>query len=232
LVLDDIVSTIDSSHRNRIIELIFENFPEKQIIITTHDQIWYDQIINTQKMFNIRNSFRNYTISKWNIKSGVDLIPYKKKTEVIENKLDSMDKSGSGNEIRQYLEYILSNACEKLIAKIPFKMNGRYTLNDYFENFGIRINQIKLNRDVEWKKNVLKVYDELDKYRTIINSLSHFNDLATNISIDEIRDVFVKSEELNKLLTCGTCEYMLEYDYSSKLIMCVNQKCKNKTIYQ
>ena len=56
--------------------------------------------------------------------------------------------------------------------------------------------------------------------------------MATNISIDEIKNVFTKSKELEKILSCKTCETLLEYDQSSKLIKCINQKCKIKTIYQ
>ncbi len=232
LVLNDIVSTIDSNHRNRICELLFEKFPEKQIIITTHDQIWYEQLIAMQKMFNIRNKFKNYLIRRWNVKTGLDLIPYKIRTETIQSKLDNLDKQGAGNEIRQYLEFILSEACHNLAVKITFRKNGKYTLNDYFENFGNRILQIKLYSNNSWRDQILRIYTELDVHRSMINSLSHYSDISNSFSIEEITAVFTKSKELEKFMGCMNCNSMLEYDQSSKLIRCVNQKCKVKTIYQ
>ena len=43
VILDDIVTTIDASHRVRICKLLYEYFKDKQLIITTHDSIWYDR---------------------------------------------------------------------------------------------------------------------------------------------------------------------------------------------
>lgn len=232
LVLDDIVSTIDSNHRNRICELLFENFPEKQILITTHDQIWYEQIIATQKMFNIRNKFKNYMIKRWDVNTGLDLVPYRIRAETIQTKLDDLDKQGAGNEIRQYLEFILSEACQNFVVKIPFRKTGKYTLNDYFENFAGRISQIKLYSNNSWRDQILRIYTELDAYRSMINSLSHFNDISNSYSIEEIKDVFMITKELEKSMSCAGCNSMIEYDQSSKLIRCVNHKCKVKTIYQ
>ncbi len=232
LVLDDIVSTIDSNHRNRICELLFEKFPEKQIIITTHDQIWYEQILSTQKMFNIRNKFKNYLIKRWNVNTGLDLVPYRIRTETIDSKLANLDKQGAGNDIRQYMEFILSEACHNLVVKIPFRKNGKYTLNDYFQNFGSRILQIKLYSDNSWRDQILRIYNELDAYRSIINSLSHYNDISNSFSIEEIKTVFARAKELEEIMSCTSCNSMLEYDQSSKLIRCVNHKCKVKTIYQ
>lgn len=232
LVLDDIVSTIDSNHRNRICELLFEKFPEKQIIITTHDQIWYEQILATQKMFSIRSKFKNYLIKRWNVNTGLDLVPYRIRTETIQSKLDNLDKQGAGNEIRRYLEFILSEACNNLVVKIPFRKSGKYTLNDYFENFGNRILQIKLYSNNSWRDQILKIYTELDAHRTMINSLSHYGDISNSFSIEEINTVFTKTNELEKAISCMSCNSMLEYDQSSKLIRCVNDRCKVKTIYQ
>jgi recombinational DNA repair ATPase RecF len=42
IILDDIVTTIDSQHRMKICELIYENFSDKQLIITTHDNVWFE----------------------------------------------------------------------------------------------------------------------------------------------------------------------------------------------
>lgn len=232
LILDDIVSTIDSNHRNRICELLFEKFSEKQFIITTHDKIWYDQIIATQKMFGVQNKFLNYSIRKWSVDFGIDLIPYKKRLEIIEEKLRISDKSGAGNEIRQYLEYIMSEICQKFLVKVPYRKNGKYLLNDYFDNFGTRISQIKVNSNSQWKIDLMKIYNELNRYRDIINSLSHYNEISSNFSIEEIDTVFMKLKELEEILSCKTCKSLLEYDQTSKMINCINEKCKIKTVYK
>ncbi|GAH88873.1 unnamed protein product, partial [marine sediment metagenome] len=44
IVLDDVVSTVDAKHRENICKLLFEEFRDQQIIITTQDGVWYEQL--------------------------------------------------------------------------------------------------------------------------------------------------------------------------------------------
>ena len=44
IILDDVVTTVDSKHRNHICKLLIEEFQEKQMIVTTHDNLWYEQL--------------------------------------------------------------------------------------------------------------------------------------------------------------------------------------------
>jgi recombinational DNA repair ATPase RecF len=43
-VLDDVVMSVDSSHRRKFCTLLMSIFPETQFIITTHDQVWARQM--------------------------------------------------------------------------------------------------------------------------------------------------------------------------------------------
>jgi recombinational DNA repair ATPase RecF len=44
IVLDDVVSTVDAKHRENICKLLFEEFRDQQLIITTQDEVWYEQL--------------------------------------------------------------------------------------------------------------------------------------------------------------------------------------------
>ncbi|MCC7554328.1 MAG: hypothetical protein KO202_07570 [Methanobacteriaceae archaeon] len=44
ILLDDVVTTVDAKHRERIAKLLFSKFSDKQFIITTHDKLWYRQM--------------------------------------------------------------------------------------------------------------------------------------------------------------------------------------------
>lgn len=46
-VLDDVVMSVDSSHRRQFCKLLKECFPDVQFIITTHDEIWAKQMEST-----------------------------------------------------------------------------------------------------------------------------------------------------------------------------------------
>jgi len=53
LVLDDVVSTVDAKHRENICKLLLEEFKDKQLIITTHDGVWYKQLHDFQRAYGI-----------------------------------------------------------------------------------------------------------------------------------------------------------------------------------
>lgn len=44
LVLDDIVTSFDTSHRRRLLRLLRDEFSDWQIIILTHESVWFDII--------------------------------------------------------------------------------------------------------------------------------------------------------------------------------------------
>jgi hypothetical protein len=41
LVLDDVLTSIDQGHRYRVAELLFEEFKDYQLVLTTHDEHWF-----------------------------------------------------------------------------------------------------------------------------------------------------------------------------------------------
>jgi len=44
LVLDDIVTSFDLGHRRRLIRLLKEQFGDWQIILLTHEHLWFEMI--------------------------------------------------------------------------------------------------------------------------------------------------------------------------------------------
>ena len=42
LVLDDVLTSIDKDHRHRVGELLLDEFSEYQVVLTTHDEHWFD----------------------------------------------------------------------------------------------------------------------------------------------------------------------------------------------
>ena len=61
IVLDDVVSTLDAKHRENICKLLLEEFRDKQLIITTHDEVWYKQLRAFQRAYGIEGDFKTLT---------------------------------------------------------------------------------------------------------------------------------------------------------------------------
>ncbi|MET3910186.1 wobble nucleotide-excising tRNase [Bradyrhizobium sp. S3.3.6] len=44
LILDDVVVSLDRNHRGMIVDLLKEQFADRQVIIFTHDRDWYAEL--------------------------------------------------------------------------------------------------------------------------------------------------------------------------------------------
>lgn len=224
LVLDDVVTTLDSRHRENVCQLLFEEFSDKQFIITTHDGIWFDQLKAAQRVYNLGNEFRNYIIVKWDENYGPDIEPYKVKWAKIKENIENRDINCAGNEGRRYLEWLLKDTCNRTMAKIPAKESGKYEVGDLLQPAKSRL--LKLINDEEYKKLIQNSFDKLDKTIMMGNLLSHDNLLTGNVSIDEVERFCNSVHDIDELLRCD-CGAPLGYFRELKIFRCKNKKCSD-----
>ncbi len=228
VVLDDIVTTIDARHRTALCQLIYQNFVDKQLIITTHDNIWNEQLIAEQARLKIQSSFKNISIVEWDLDGGLKIIPYKPRQERIEDRLKTGDKTGAANEIRQYLEWLLKEICENVKAEVAFRSDGRYTVADLFNSSKMRVE--KLIKDCKWKADVLQKYSDIEISARLGNLLSHDNPDAMNISISEIRTFYGAVRGLHNMFQCGGCQGSIYYDRDAAYVRCISHACSKPLV--
>lgn len=223
MILDDVVSTMDSRHRENVCKLLFEEFGDKQLIITTHDGIWFEQLKAAQRAYNIMGKFENIHIVGWDLERGPIIKPYKARWEKIEDKIENGDKNCAGNEGRRYLEWLLENICTNSKASIMIKPSGRFEINDLFNPAKQRLN--KLIKDSEFKEKIFKAFQNLEKTIIMGNLLSHENLMAGNVSIDEVERFCKSVHELHELMLCDNCKNPLKYYQELKIFRCSNERC-------
>ena len=223
LVLDDVVTTMDSRHRENVCQLLFEEFTDKQFIITTHDGIWFEQLKAAQRVNNLSNKFKNYVIVKWDEDYGPDIQPYKVRWEKITDNIDNGDKNCAGNEGRRYLEWLLKDICNRTMAKIPAKYSEKYEVGDLLEPAKSRL--IELIKDEKFKENIENSFDKLNKTIMMGNLLSHDNLMTGNVSIDEVKRFCISIHEIDESLKCTTCHTPLGYFRELKIFRFKNKKC-------
>ncbi len=225
IVLDDVVTTVDARHRENICKLLIEEFGDKQLIITTHDGVWYEQLRAAQRAYGVQGNFKNLSIVDWSVDTGPIIRPYKPRWERIQEKIASGDKVGAGNEGRRYLEWLLERICELTQAPVPFKSSGRYTVGDLFVPTKKRIRD--LIRDEEFKASVLERFRNLEMTIIMGNILSHNNVLAESVSIDEVESFCNRVRELHEAFLCPGCGRFINYYRDLKILRCSNPKCEN-----
>ena len=225
IVLDDVVSTIDAQHRELICELLFKEFKDYQLIITTHDGVWYEQMRSHQRACGIDGKFKNLEIIRWEPNTGPIIEPFKPRWKRIQKRINSSDKLGAGNEGRQYLEWLLKKICQVTRAPVPFEIDGKYVVFDLWDSAKQRVS--KLVKDHEFRDKVLQRFQGLEATRIMGNLLSHDNPLAHTVSIEEIKRFCETVHELNNVFSCPNCGSFFKYYKEIKKLRCSSSGCKN-----
>jgi len=225
IVLDDVVSTVDAKHRENICKLLLEEFRDKQLIITTHDGVWYEQLRAFQRAYGIEGDFKNLIITNWHVESGPTIRPYKIRWDRIQEKIDSGDKTGAGNDGRQYLEWVLEKICEVTQASGPIRSSGRYEVGELLIAAKKRLES--LIKEDAFKSKISKAFRDLESTIIMGNLLSHNNVLAEKVAIEEVNSFCKSVHNLHDVFLCPNCGHFVGYYRDLKIIRCSNSKCEN-----
>ena len=222
IVLDDVVTTLDVGHRENICKLLHEEFADRQLIITTHEGLWYEQLHAFQRAHGVEGNFKYSTVTKWDLETGPTIRPYKPRWERIQERVTAGDKS-AGNEGRIYLEWVLEAICEATEAPVPFRGSGRYEVWDLLPSAKQRLEN--LIKDAEFKAKIVTAFQDLESTVIYGNILSHNNPMAETLSIEEIDRFCDRVHNLYRSFLCPSCSHFLYYYRDLKIIRCSNSRC-------
>jgi hypothetical protein len=189
LVLDDVLTSIDREHRRRVGELLFQEFADYQIVLTTHDEHWHDLLNSSARAWGIQGQWAFVKVAGWNVNSGPSLSEVNDSWEFVDAHLTEADYRELGGPFRLILEDFLKRTATKLELKVKFKIDGKYTVGDFL-NAGIqdviRDSLIKLApaEDTAIKTDVGRVFGQGD----LVNFLSHDNPGRLEVTIDQAKD--------------------------------------------
>ena len=225
IVLDDVVSTVDAKHRENICKLLLGEFRDKQLIITTHDEVWYEQLRAFQRAYRIEGDFKNLVITNWDVESGPTIIPYKIIWDRIRERIDSGDKTGAGNDGRQYLEWLLKQICKVTNAPVPVNNWQDGMVSSILPHAKKRCKD--LIKEDEFRAKIYKAFQDLETTLIMGNLLSHNNMLAGKVSIEEVNRFCESVHNLHNTFLCPNCGNFIGYYRDLKIIRCSNPRCEN-----
>ncbi len=189
LVLDDILTSIDKEHRRRVGELLFTEFKDFQIIMTTHDQHWYELLQSSVCAMGLQKQWQYIQINDWTLDSGSILSVTDNSWEFITENLTEEHYRNLGGPFRVVLEDFLSRTAEKSELKVRFKSDGKYTAGD-FVSAGIadELRKRLVKADPTSEKavgvDIARVLGQGD----FINFLSHNNPGRLEVTFDQAKD--------------------------------------------
>jgi len=216
VVLDDVVSSIDSGHRQHVCGLLSEEFGDYQLLITTHDDIWFEELCAHQRAHKREHLFVNLRILDWTLDGGVRLDKYKPRWERIEEKLGDADKTGAAAETRKTLEWFLYEMGIAIGTPVALRRDVRYTVKDLYDPFVRRMR--KLVSGV-YQSNIA-VFQNLEANGIFGNLLVHNNPRAGSASLTEVRSFVSAVRAFHDLFFCDQCGRLVEYHRSANEIKC------------
>lgn len=207
IILDDVINSFDTFKRPRVIKLLEKHFNDYQLLVLTHDQVWYDQLI---RRFPSWNRLRFYG---WDYTTGPKIEVGKDQFGQIQEDLDKDLGVAAGQKLGRYLEWILQVLNQNFQTPIKFKINNEYTLAELFSPF--------MKRAKDKLGNTHKVYTMLQNFDSntgFRNFCMHWKD--EQYTSDEIQVIFDSWKDIEEILTCEVCNRFVTYDSDTGYVKC------------
>ena len=129
LVLDDVISSVDAPHRARVARELLQRFKQWQILLTTHDKIWFKRLVQISR--NVGFEYHPRVIRRWLRDRGPDIRDHQ---ELYED-LKSRKKAGDPPRIVVaeagiLLEELFNGVRQRFGLSIKGKEHDLYTLSE------------------------------------------------------------------------------------------------------
>lgn len=197
LVLDDLLIGIDMSNRMTVLTILREQFKEWQIILLTHDWVWYE----TVRMSTLDE--KTWWYAALYAETSLDLVPTPLWRGHEEGWTDNLtrarqhfadhDDRAAGVYARAAFEGKLKSYCEKKSVAVQFKSDPAKMTTEMFWT------AIKGKLTAAELAAIQKQVTDIETYRKIVlNPLSHEH--PTTLTSAEIQGAITAIAELDKVL--------------------------------
>ncbi|HYC50251.1 MAG TPA: AAA family ATPase [Gemmatimonadaceae bacterium] len=203
LVLDDVLHSVDGDHRSATAKLIFDEFRDHQIVVTTHDRMWFENL----KVASKGREARQYRFAGWALGTGPQFGDHLSDYEWLQSKAgaaaipaDRVIKAG------RLLEETLQNLCDRLSVAVPFRLRGDYSIDPLWSGF--RAAAEKNQGFASVAGPTIKEIEELRQLRNWTGA--HWNVWAQLLSDSEATAFADAVVRLRRFVYCEDCDRFVE----------------------
>jgi len=200
VVLDDIVNSFDAEHRADLARLLVNELSDHQLIVLTHDTVWFDVFRRLAK-----RGWQHKRITRWSYEEGVEI-----ETSQAEGLADCREALESGKvevaapRVRTYIENRLKTLLKKLGGRVRFREG---TANDE-RAAGELLFELKkyLNEGGFFEFADISGFDELEASTFITNYGSHDRPPApVGLSVGDVNFALGRMIGLEEIFICPSC---------------------------
>lgn len=204
MILDDVVNSFDAFKRPKVAQLLASKFNDFQILMLTHDQVFFDTMQSHFPQWN------RYKFSSWDYTTGPRCNFSNNYIEEIEKLINDDDAIGAGQKLGRYLEMVFGIINENLQTPMRYKLQNIYTLSEFYEPL---VKRIKDKLKLPNKQHIISVlFNEFDQGTIFRNYCSHWKDEASQFTASEIEAIFKKWLDIESELYCSNCKSYCHYE--------------------
>jgi DNA repair exonuclease SbcCD ATPase subunit len=204
MILDDVINSFDAFKRPKVAQLLAAKFSDFQILMLTHDQVFFDTM---QRHF---PQWNRYKFSSWDYTTGPRCNFSNNYTEEVEKLIIDDDPIGAGQKLGRYLEMVFGIINENLQTPIRYKLENTYTLSEFYEPLVKRIKEKLKSPNKQHKISIL--FGEFEQGTIFRNYCAHWKDESSQFTSPEIESIFKKWLEIEAEMYCPECKSYCHYE--------------------
>lgn len=235
VVLDDVVTSVDGPHLERIMELLHAEAPKlNQVIVSTHYRPWRDLYRYARGP---AGNIQLIELRRWTIGGGVQPDETENVIEELRSALanSKFDRQSVASKAGIQLENILDFVTYKYRARLPRQADPNYTLSDLAGGIDSKLGKLlKVSRPdpagTGTIDTLLKpLIEAAVSYMWVRNRAgAHFHSLASDIPDGQIKDFGTTVLDLAEVIVCQKCECFPAKDKSGSYWQC---ECGDVKLY-
>jgi hypothetical protein len=199
LILDDVLHSVDADHRVKVAQLLKQEFNDHQLIITTHDDIFFGRL---------RTAFGNAGIEYrrfhgWDIVLGPASV---EKTSDLDTVCDSALRMNTSVEdlaaaSGRFFEWTLRELTERLEVAIQARFSRNHDIGSLWPPLSK-----KLRANKGFINSYPKLCEDIELHGWVRNLIgAHYNEFSSGVTPAEVRDFAILLENLYRATFCVSC---------------------------
>lgn len=199
LVLDDVVHSVDASHRVRFASLLKDQFSDHQIIISTHDKLFFDRLGH---VFG-EGGYKYLAFTTWTIDRGPGRSDASTDLDRILDEKVRLSKSTEelSAAAGRLFEWMLRQLTERLEVSIPARFEREHDIGSMWPPLGRKLRKQHHFRAVH--PNLVELLDANLWVRNAVGA--HYNEPAAPVDPEEVRDFAAHLAALYRETYCAAC---------------------------
>ena len=221
LILDDVMHSVDANHRRDTANLILDEFKDHQIIVTTHDPLWFEYLKMAARKS--KSKFTQRRIATWTLETGPILGDHLSNYEwLISGESEKAKPADKIIKAGLLLEEMLQNLCNNLWVSVPFKIRGDYTIDPLWASF-----HSAAKKYMGFYATAEECLNEIDDLRKIRNWIgAHWNEWAQMLTNSEAEAFTQAVLALRDNVYCEDCNQFINKIANLDGVWACKRECK------